>query len=136
MRARLFLFFAVGLMSLTGPCHAAAQYVSPDASLVVGRSVRITLPAPDDTLTVTYRPNSSIDVVEHVAPAAGSTTLTWTPQRAGVVQLATSDGASQDVSVRFSTPPISGILVLTLAGLILFGGAVFAFRKLFAPDRP
>ena len=136
MLARLLLLsFAAGLLSLAGPRHAAAQYVPPEASLVVGRPVQITLPAPSDTLTVTYRPNSSIDAVEHVAPAAGSASLTWTPREAGVVQLTSSGGPAQNVSVRFSTPPISGILVLTLAGLILFGGAVFAFRKLFAPDQ-
>ena len=136
MLARLLLLFlATGLLSLSGPRCAAAQYVSPEASLVVGRPVHITLPDPGDTLTVTYRPNSSIAAVDHLAPAAGSTSLTWTPHEAGVVQLATSNGASQSVSVRFSTPPISGILVLTLAGLILFGGAVFAFRRLFVPNQ-
>ena len=64
-------------------------------------------------------------------PVSG-TVATWTPSRAGVVALATADGASRNVSVRFDETPISGLLILIVAGLVLFGGAALAMRALLS----
>lgn len=109
---------------------AAAQYQFSEEDLFVSREVTVSFPTPTDTLIVTYRPNSSIPIVEAIPTnAAGS--ATWTPRYPGVVAVATPGGPTQNVSVRFLTVPWNGVAVLTLAGLILFGGIIFAFRKLF-----
>lgn len=123
------------LLWLAGTGEAAAQYVDPAEKPYVGDPVTVTLPAAD-TLLVTYRPNSSI-ARRVLIPAEGRQTVVWTPAEAGVVALATPQGGpQQNVSVRFDTPPVSGIFILLLAGAILFGGAVFAFVKLFQEDPP
>lgn len=125
------LLAALFLLPLLTALPARAQYVPPEQELVVGRPVSVTMPASADTLVVTYRPNSTIAVTERLT-SPDSAPFQWTPTKAGVVRLGTPSGEAQDVSVEFNQPPASGILVLTLAGFILFGGAVFAFRKLFA----
>lgn len=126
----LLLGFAVAL-------PAAAQFTLSDEPFV-GRAVTVTLP-PDavaaDTLVVTYRPNSSI-ARRVLLPTGGAAAVTWTPDRAGVVALAVPGGVAQNVSVRFQRLPASGLFVLFSAALILFGGAVFSFRKLFEQDAP
>ncbi len=129
----LLLLLALGLAA-----SASAQITTSPDVLVRGEPVTVTFAEPTDSLLVTYRPNSGI-AYEEVVPASGST-ATWTPTRAGVVALATPAGASQNVSVRFDETPLSGILILTLAGVVLFGGAAFAMRALLSdgevPDVP
>jgi hypothetical protein len=62
--------------------------------------------------------------------------LTWSSDDAGMAELAfeTPEGStSRSVSVRFPGPPIQGIIVLLLAGLLLFGGNIrFVSRTLKA----
>jgi hypothetical protein len=98
---------------------------------VQGQPVRVTLDQPTDFVRVVWRPNSAIpDTV--TLDSEGSSFL-WTPTRAGVATVLTSNG-EQNVSVRYSSFPGSGILVLVLAGCILFGGAGFAMGKLLSDD--
>ena len=110
---------------------AVAQFERSAEDLYVGQEVTITLPAPADTLFVTYRPNSSIPIRETM-PVPDRQTVAWTPRHPGVVALAVADGTAQNVSVRFQSVPEGGVFVLIAAGLILFGGVAFAFRKLFS----
>lgn len=117
------------LAVLAAPTAWAQISVSPEAP-VRNQPVTVTLDAPADELLVTYRPNSGISVSETV-PVSG-TAATWTPSRAGVVALATADGATRNVSVRFDETPISGLLILIVAGLVLFGGAALAMRALLS----
>jgi hypothetical protein len=124
--ARLLLVLLLGF-GLSGP--AAAQFQRSAEDLFVGTPVTVTLPAGADTLLVTYRPNSAIATTDAI-PATGGQ-VAWTPADAGVVALAVPGGARETVSVRFQDTPAAGMLVLVLAGTILFGGAIFAFRKLF-----
>ena len=125
------LFVAWLVLGLLLALPAAAQFERSADDLFVGQEVTITLPAPADTLFVTYRPGSSIPIMEAI-PVPDQQTVAWTPQYPGVVALATADGASQNVSVRFRAIPGGGVFVLIAAGLILFGGIAFAFRKLFS----
>ena len=129
--AALLLVLAAGVFT-AGLVHA--QYVSDDIDLYVGQPVRLANITPGDTLLVTYRPNSSIAHREQLVLTPG--TRDWTPREAGVVRLAVSGGAAQNVSVRYDETPVAGLFVLIVAGLILFGGAAFAFRKLFGADGP
>ena len=122
---------AVALLAVVLVAPAAPAQITVDpADPVRGQPVRVTLDPASDTLLVTYRPNSGIAVNETVLASGG--TVTWTPSRAGVVALATPAGASQNVSVRFDQTPVSGLLILIAAGLILFGGAAFAMRALLS----
>lgn len=123
-----------GLLALAGLAPtAAAQYTLSAPRLYVGEPVTVTLPQAVQALEVTYRPNSSIATTETLTPAGGLT-VEWTPTQAGVVRLSSAAAGGQNVSVRFQETPTSGLLVLILAGTILFGGAAFASVKLFQDD--
>lgn len=122
----LLLFAALVLTPVAG-----AQITTSPADPVRNEPVEVRFDAPTDELLVTYRPNSGISVQE-VVPVGGAASVTWTPSRAGVVALATPDGGSTNVSVRFDRTPVSGLLILIVAGLILFGGAALAMRALLS----
>jgi hypothetical protein len=126
---------ALALLALAaGPVRA--QYVAGDVLVTQGTPVAARLPADAaDTLLVTYRAGSDLLAETDTLTATGGA-VTWTPRQAGVVALTVpSEGAAtQNVSVRFRSTPASGIGVLLAAGFILFGGAAFAFRKLFEGD--
>ena len=94
-----------------------------------GEPVTVTFSEPVDSVTVTYRPGAITAHTETFAPGAAS--FEFTPTRAGVVSVAAGD-AAQSLSVRFRGAPISGIIVMVLAGLVLFGGAAVSLRALLA----
>lgn len=94
-----------------------------------GEPVTVTFSAPVDSVTVTYRPGAITAHREMFAP--GSAAFEFTPSRAGVVSVAAGD-ASRSLSVRFRGTPVSGLLVMVLAGLVLFGGAAVSLRALLA----
>jgi len=127
------------VVSLLIAVPATGQITLSADDLYVSEPVTVTLAAPAEALTVTYRPNSSIETVETI-PARGEQTVSWTPAQAGVVALSAGGSGSRNVSVRYQRVPAGGIVVLLIAGCLLFGGAIFAFRKLFQdgppPSRP
>ncbi len=98
---------------------------------IAGEAVTIQLESPASKLIVAYRPNSSVVRRDTLIMKEPTTTFEWTPATAGVVALSTP-AASRNVSVRFRGFSWSGLLVMLLAGLILFGGVIFAFRVLFS----
>ena len=104
------------------------------ASLIKGHSTVVTLDSFAEHVQVIWRPNSAISdtVTLHVS----GQTFTWTPTQAGVATMTTSNGTSQNISVRYDSYPASGIFILIIAGTILFGGAGFAMGKLFGGDDP
>ncbi|MBC6996832.1 hypothetical protein QWY85_04015 [Neolewinella lacunae] len=129
------------LTILLGAPGLAANISLADPSPVAGQPVRVTFSVPVDTLLVTYRPNSALVRTETVVLPAPSTFAEWTPSSAGLAQLAYLDRTgeiplkvSHNVSVRFDGLSGSGLAVMILAGLILFGGAGFAFKTLFRED--
>lgn len=131
----------LALLCLAAP--AAAQDAAPVASTImvlpespiVGEPATLTFDAPVDAVVLTYRPNSAIPVVDTVR-IGGFTSIKWTPVEAGVVRVAVPGGPSQNLSVRFAEWPLSGIFVLLVAGLILFGGAGWAMAKLLSSGMP
>lgn len=131
MPQRLFLITTTAVLAalLLLPAPAAAQYVAGSDFAFVDRPTTLARSGASDTLVVTYRPNSSIARVDTLVGARE-----WTPRQAGVVKLQAPGGEAQSVSVRFDRTPVSGLFVLIGAGLILFGGAGFAFRKLLEDD--
>ena len=102
--------------------------VTPEAP-TRGEPVTVTFSAPVDSVAVTYRPGAVTATTETFTP--GAATFTFSPEKAGVVQVASGD-ASQSLSVRYIGTPLGGLLVMILAGLILFGGAAVALRALLA----
>ncbi len=104
---------------------------------VVNQPVRVTLDSPAETVTVVWRPNSAIpDTL--VLPVSG-TEFEWTPTRSGVARFVVtgpSGTTAQNVSVRYDKYPGTGIFVLIMAALILFGGAGFAMGKLMGGEMP
>ncbi|MEM6286584.1 MAG: hypothetical protein AAF845_05465 [Bacteroidota bacterium] len=116
------------LALLLAPALSAQDIVGITPEIPIrGEPVEVTFSAPVDSVTVTYRPGAVTASVETFAP--GAATFAFTPERAGVVSVAGGDG-SQNVSVRFRSTPLGGILVMLVAGVVLCGGAVVALRAL------
>jgi NSS family neurotransmitter:Na+ symporter len=119
--------------ALLAPAKAHAQDVPAiPARARVGEAVNLTLPGAA-SLTVTYRPNSSI-ARSVTLPVGSDGVVVWTPEQAGVVALVIDGGTSRNVSVRFAGVPWLGIVVLAAAGTILFGGAGYGLKRLFEGD--
>ena len=127
------------LLTLLLTVPSPGQITLSDEDVFVDEPVTVTLAAPAEALTVTYRPNSSI-ARSVTIPTHGTREVTWTPEQAGVVALSAPESGMRNVSVRYRHVPAAGIVVLFIAGCLLFGGAIFAFRKLFqdgpAPVKP
>ena len=122
---------ALLFVSLVAPRAARAQYVEQDEILVAGQPVTLSL-SEADTLMVTYRPGSSISHTEELRAAGGQ--LEWTPAQAGIAALTTPGGPTQNVSIRFARLPVLGVIVLIVAGGLLFGGIAYASNKLFGRE--
>lgn len=130
-------------LGLVLPQMGTAQSIAlSEASPVVGEEVTITLDVAVDTLVVTYRPNSSVATKELLVSATPTTTFQWASRNPGLVEISYPDRAQggalirRNVSVRFDGVSASGLAVMFGAGLILFGGAAFAFRTLFQHTEP
>lgn len=127
---------ALALAALLLPALASAQgTVSFSTDPVVqGQPVTLRFSEPADSVMLTYRPNSDLASTDAVA-LGGATAYEWTPREAGLVRITTPGGVAQSVGVRFTGLPVSGLLVLVVAGLVLFGGAAFAlFTLLGGPE--
>lgn len=125
----------LGLLALAAlPAGAQPITLSPEIP-VVGQEMTLRFEAPVDTVFVTYRPNSAVARRDTIRIGEAAS-MRWTPSRAGVVAISLPDGTRQNVSVRFTKTPLSGLVVLLVAGLILFGGAGWAMRMLFAGGAP
>lgn len=111
---------------------ASAQDVASvePAAPVRGEPVVVTFDAPTDSATVTYRPGAV--TARATTVAVGGESFEFTPERAGVVQVKAGDGAAKSLSVRFVSSPLAGVVVMALAGLILFGGAALSLRALLS----
>lgn len=134
------LAIAVALMAAVGAAPAVELSIDP-AYPVQGKEAHITVshdgqPVVGDTVRVTYRPNSEVLREAEVGMTDASGRLIWVPEDAGLAQLSvtTAEGsASRAVSIRFSSPPALGLVILLIAGLILFGGNIrFVLRTLKA----
>lgn len=125
MRASLLL---LALLAASASAQDVAS-VAP-AAPVRGEPVLVTFEAPADTVTVTYRPGA-VTARTETFTGVGET-FEFTPERAGVVAVAAAGGSPKSLSVRFVSSPLAGIVVMILAGLILFGGAAISLRALLS----
>lgn len=122
----LILFLAVSF-------SLPAQIRLTEEPPVAGRENSITLEEPATEVIVTYRPNSAVIRRDTLRAPQPVTAFTWTPGRAGVVNLQTAT-ASRNLSVRFNTFSWAGLVVMIAAAVVLFGGAGLAFRILFRDE--
>jgi hypothetical protein len=116
------------------PFLADAQIQLSNEKPVAGEAVTISLDQPETQVVIAYRPNSSVVRRDTLRSDGPTSEFSWTPQKAGVVALSTSS-ASRNVSVRFEGFSYPGLVVMLLAGGILFGGVIFAFRVLFSKTK-
>lgn len=137
--------YSLPLAASAGPSIIVPKHVP------AGDALRISVNAGEQSLTVgtievIYRPGSKVehrDTLEFPPIAAGTETfIFWRPAEAGIVRLdylARVEGANAKakpvkadamVGVLFPKPPITGIVIMLLAALILFSGCFFSFRLL------
>jgi len=117
--------------------------VSPEAP-VAGRAATVTVtagqaPAAGATVQAIYRPGSEVSHIETVGVTGSDGSVAWTPEDAGVVTLKASIPSpagkepveeSRNLSVRFNGAPVFGVVIMILAGVILYGGVILGFRFL------
>jgi hypothetical protein len=151
----LALACAAALLAILGPGPAAwAQAAAAEAPAitltadderpVLGQTVRLTVlagatPLSGARVSAVYRPNSSTTSTEHLAPTDQAGTVFWTPSAAGPVNLqawppSVAEGAAPAVTVavavRYGGFPLSGLVIMLLAGALLLGGAAFGMTML------
>ena len=84
---------------------------------------------------VTYRPGSNVAATKVAGTTDGTGEIEWIPDHAGIATLEVEgDDASSPsltVSVRFRNVPTLGVILLMLAGMILFGGNGYSIAKTF-----
>ena len=103
------------------------RVVDPNGEPVSGASVE-----------VTYRPGSEVSRIDDIGQSGADGTISWVPQQAGIATItATWTGPDQSeeattttVSVKFRAPPISGILIMVVAGLLLIVGSIVRVSNL------
>ena len=95
------------------------------------------------SVTVTYRPGSSVEKTDALGESDAAGAVMWTPSDAGIATVtATWSGPEQSdlsesttVSVRFQRAPWDGIIIMIIAGLVLaVGSIVRIFRLLRSPE--
>lgn len=124
-------FYPILYILLGIPFLSFAQIELSNEKPVAGEALTIKLAQAESQVVVAYRPNSSVVRRDTLKAENPATEFSWTPKKAGVVALSTSS-ASRNVSVRFQGFSVQGLVVMLLAGCILFGGVIFAFRVLFS----
>jgi hypothetical protein len=133
---------ALAVLLLLGAVPSAALDLSVEPEFPVqGEEARLVVtdgeePAAGAVVRATYRPNSEVSTEEEIGVTDARGVLVWRPADAGMVQLDArkgDDSAGRAVSIRFPSPPSQGLVVLLIAGLILFGGNIrFVSRTLKA----
>jgi hypothetical protein len=125
---------------------------------LLGEPIRVAVrdagdhPVAGAVVEVVSRPNSSTSHTAALPPTDAAGVTRWTPAYAGIVALTAragalhSDGepggeagaeiATARVAVRYGGFPPSGLLVMLVAGVLLFGGAALGFVKLLGGPGP
>ncbi|MBD3236294.1 MAG: hypothetical protein GF330_06310 [Candidatus Eisenbacteria bacterium] len=109
-----------------------------------GRPCRILLttgeaPLAGAWVTALVRPNSEVSRLDTLGRTDAAGTVHWTPTDAGLATLTASRADSAlcelTVAVRFPGVPALGLVMLLVAGLLLFGGNSYSFAKTFGRAR-
>lgn len=93
-------------------------------------------PVAGAVVSATYRPGSSVSRLTEIGATDGTGRIEWIPVDAGIVSITavhpdslTPIQASTNISVKFSSPPISGIIIMLVAGILLLGGSIVRFTR-------
>ena len=84
-----------------------------------------------------YRPGSRVEADSEVGITDSGGGVNWIPQEAGIVTISAEfpgeDGNNilleTNVSVKFASTPLSGILIMLFAGILLIGGSIVRFTR-------
>lgn len=105
---------------------------------VAGVATSLETPPEADEIKAVYSPSSRVESTQTIKvekltpPKPGKPYLTaWIPERAGVVTV-TAGKASRNISVRFDGIPVGGIIIMVIAGLILFGGVFVSMKSILS----
>lgn len=83
---------------------------------------------------VLYRPGSQVSSSQTVGVTDAAGNIAWSPEHAGLVTLSgtSPDGTvlSSNFAIRFAGVPVSGVLIMLGAGILLYGGALRGFLDL------
>lgn len=136
---------ACGILLLAAGVAQAVQLTVADAYPLKQHPTEIIVAEDDGTplegvaVYLTYRPNSMVERTDSLPPTDARGVTTWVPTDPGICTMKafqdTLEIASQDVSVRFDSFPIQGIIVMVIAFVALFGGATFSLVMLFKPHK-
>jgi hypothetical protein len=147
---RLGVLLAVLAMSAV-TARAEGEIVVDESFPVVEQEVRLHVidddgdPVAGAVIEVTYRPGSSVEKVDPIGITEEDGGVTWIPSDAGIARVTATwlddDGESSSlstaVSVRFAAPPVTGIIIMVAAGLLLVVGSVIRmFNLLRTPEAP
>jgi len=120
------------LLALGAPAGARLQLSLPVEFPVVGTEQVVRLsgdrPAWPVRLKVVYRPNSETKHESIVGEFGSDGTLRWRPDAPGITLLIAESAQGEKlcekrVATCFASTPVTGIGVMILAGILLFGGA-------------
>lgn len=139
-----------GVLLAVAGAAAAGEVAPADPYPLRGTHTTLTVtgddgaPVPGAVVEAIYRPSSETEARETLAPTGADGTVDWEPRVAGIVTLVARSGpgetapeiARRSVAVRFGGFPGPGILIMALAGLLLFGGAALGFVALMRSPEP
>jgi hypothetical protein len=130
-----------GLLALAPSVYAG--FTTEPTHPTQGMATRIFLTDADGAplggvpVVVRYRPGSRVESADTLGTTDPAGALEWMPRDAGLVTLATAgeDGPSisSNLSVRYKGVPLPGLVIMILAGLILYGGVIRGFRAMKEP---
>lgn len=131
------LVLALATTVIVTAAAAQAEIVLDTAFPTVRKEARILvaddgLPVAGAELTATYRPGSAVERTTVVGKTAEDGSIDWVPAEAGIVSISAAwtgeDGsertASINASVKFDPTPVSGIIIMIIAGVVLIGGGI------------
>lgn len=139
-------WLAAGLLATAAPLAAGEIALDADYPLR-GEATVVTVtgdggaPAAGAVVEALYRPNSQTSHSETLPPADGAGQVRWVPEDAGIVTLTahppgagaeTPPLATVNVAVRYGGFPGRGVVIMVIAGVLLFGGAALGFWLLLS----
>ena len=135
-------------LALAAPTAAAAVEITLDHPRpLLGEPVTVTVtdgadPLAGARLEAHYRPNSQTASREPLPPTDAAGRTEWRPRAAGIATLEVIDPAggtplaTLNTAIRYGRFPARGIVVMVVAGLLLFGGAALGMWMLLSEGPP
>jgi hypothetical protein len=121
---------------------ARADFATEPPHPTQGKATRVFLtddngaPLGGIAVVARYRPGSRVESADTVGVTDPAGALEWMPRDAGLVTLQTAGGGpaiSRNLSVRYAGVPLPGLVIMILAGVILYGGVIRGFQTLKEP---